>query len=334
MPLLVHVRNKLNNTATPYEVQWDTTYEEFYTMVETKTGLLVGRVVLECEGDELTRDSTSFGAGGMLDNAEIVQSVEKEVTVHSADEIRDRAAELNSLFKENPEYLLIAYVTELEHFCGGASVIHCVPCLRRLSLRCKTATSIPSAFLQGCSLTEIDLTALMCITSIGSGFLGRSTDLTSVSLPEAPLLTSIGPMFLHSCMSVRSVALGPLRSLVSVGSWFLTRCSSLVSVDLRPLTRIAFIGDGFLRDCTGLQDVDLSSLAKVNRIGALFMSGCSKVRCIRLPSDPCVMNKLRAVAFSPALRKEIERKQGLPAANFFFFFFFFYSVPPSPPTQN
>ena len=109
------------------------------------------------------------------------------------------------------------------------------------------------------------------VTTIGDGFLAYST-LTTVDLSGFIPLTSLGDDFLRDCYSITSIDLSGLSQVTSIGSSFLSGSSSITSIDLSGLSQVTRIDIAFLQWCSSITSIDLSGLSQVTRIGDGFLA--------------------------------------------------------------
>ena len=139
------------------------------------------------------------------------------------------------------------------------------PELACLLLQAEVSPIIPCAFLEGTSITQLDLSAVSTVTHIES-------------------------YFLQNCSSLTSVDLSSLR-LEYIGQYFLLNCASLTALDLPSLNRLEYIGDDFLRNCASLTSLDLSSLKKVTHIGQRPFTKCRNLQTIHLSGCSAVVSR-------------------------------------------
>ena len=153
-----------------------------------------------------------------------------------------------------------------------------------LLLQAEVATVIPSCFLEGTSITRLDLSAVSTVTRIEDNFLYECSSLTSLDLSSFNSLEHVGDFFLYEGSSLTVLNLSSLEHLTHVGDGFLYNCNSLTSVDLSSFNSLTHVGDTFLQDCTGLTSLDLSSLKHLTCIGSFFLWGCTSLTAIDLSS--------------------------------------------------
>ena len=150
----------------------------------------------------------------------------------------------------------------------------------------QNATAILHTFMARCpSLTQLDLTPLSNITTIGDGFLTHS-GLQYLDLASFSKLTTVGDNFLLKCSSLISINL-QLPVLSTIGKSFMANCSKLISVDFAHLGAVKSIGAAFMAYCLSLSaPIDLSPLREVRTVGPRFLAGCRKAVDI----SPLVVN--------------------------------------------
>jgi hypothetical protein len=144
-------------------------------------------------------------------------------------------------------------------------------------------TSIGDNFMYDCrSLTSIDLSLLLNVQSIGNYFMRGCEGLISIDLSGLSNVQSIGDNFMRSCLSLTSIDLYQLSKVQSIGNDFMRFSSSLTSIDLSGLSNVQSIGNSFMYGCLRLTSIDLSGLSNVQSIGNFFMSGCEGLISIDL----------------------------------------------------
>lgn len=154
--------------------------------------------------------------------------------------------------------------------------------------------SIGDGFLSFCYyLSDVDLSSLTQVKSIGNGFLMDCTALSNIDLSSLAQVKSIGNGFLSGCAALSDVNLSSLTQIETIGNEFLFGCRTLTDVDLSPtiLTQVKTIGNGFLGHCHGLTSIDLSSLTQVKSIGNKFLFNCVTLSDIDLTS----LDKIKSV---------------------------------------
>ena len=143
---------------------------------------------------------------------------------------------------------------------------------------------IDKAFLYGCyGLTNLNLSGLSKITSIGDGFLYACIKLPSVDLSSMTLLSKIPSNFLDCCEELKEVKFPKLDFITSIGDYFLNGCVQLDSVDLSTLKKVETTGESFLASCLSLTSVDLSNSLSLNSIDEKFLDNCKNLTTIKLP---------------------------------------------------
>ena len=158
------------------------------------------------------------------------------------------------------------------------------PEVARLLLQAEVATVIPDEFLEGSSLTRLDLSAVSTVTRIGGNFLSGCSSVTALDLSSLTTVTHIGYNFLSRCKSLTAVDLSSLDSITHTGDGFLSRCWSLTALDLSSLNRLEWIGDDFLKECSSLTELNLTSLNSITHTGDGFLSGCWSLTALDLSS--------------------------------------------------
>ena len=134
-------------------------------------------------------------------------------------------------------------------------------------------------------ISEIDLSPLSNLTTIGNEFLFEFNTLTSIDLHPLSQLTTIGDYFLYLCSNLKAIDLSQLSKLTTIGDYFLSYCGRLEAIDLSQLSKLTTIGHCFLEGCTKLISIDLSSLTNIRSIGDRFLSECTQLRTIYLPTS-------------------------------------------------
>ena len=144
-------------------------------------------------------------------------------------------------------------------------------------------TSIGNEFLSTCKyLQNIDLTPLSNLTSIGNGFMKRCMSLTRINLSNLSNLTSIGDYFLAGCENLRTINLSNLSNITSIRDNFLAGCENLKTINLSNLSNITSIGNEFMKGCISLHSIDITLLLNITSIGSYFLSGCENLGSINL----------------------------------------------------
>ena len=132
------------------------------------------------------------------------------------------------------------------------------------------------------NITNIDLSPLSNITSIGDGFMVYCSELESIDLSPLSNITSIGYNFMYDCSRLESIDLSGLSNLTSIGNYFMYNCSRLTRIDLSPLSNITSIGNNFMYSCGELRSINLSGLLNLTSIGNGFMNSCTELTSIDL----------------------------------------------------
>ena len=144
-------------------------------------------------------------------------------------------------------------------------------------------TSIGNSFIYHCDkLESIDLSPLSKVTSIGTGFMNYCLKLTSIDLSPLLNITSIGNGFMYSCSGLTSIKLSGLSKLTSIDEDFMCNCSKLTSINLSELSNLTSINYNFMCNCSKLTSIDLSKLSNVTSISNNFMNNCSELTSINL----------------------------------------------------
>ena len=146
-------------------------------------------------------------------------------------------------------------------------------------------TTIGDNFLSRCSsITALDLSGLNAVTAIGCEFLSDCSSITALSFSGLNTVTTIGVNFLSRCSSITALDLSGLNSVTTIGNYFLSRCSSITTLDLSGLNAVTTIGNYFLSRCSSITALDLSGLNSVTTIGNYFLSRCSSITTLDLPN--------------------------------------------------
>eukprot|EP00658_Telonema_sp_P-2_P041054 TRINITY_DN29361_c0_g1_i3.p1 TRINITY_DN29361_c0_g1~~TRINITY_DN29361_c0_g1_i3.p1 ORF type:complete len:129 (-),score=37.20 TRINITY_DN29361_c0_g1_i3:227-613(-) len=102
------------------------------------------------------------------------------------------------------------------------------------------------------SLTAIDLSPLVKVTSVGGRFMSGCVSLTSVDFGSRSLclITTLSPHFMSNCTSLKSIDLTSLSNITTIQQHFLANCTSLTAVDLSPLVSLTTaVDDTFMSGC-------------------------------------------------------------------------------------
>jgi uncharacterized repeat protein (TIGR02543 family) len=172
------------------------------------------------------------------------------------------------------------------------------------------ATVCCDDFLYGfTALTDIDLSPLSGLTSVGNNFLDTCTGLTAVDLSPLSGLTSVANNFLSNCVQLQTLNLAPLSKVVSVGDSFLYSCEQLQTLNLAPLSGALSVGNNFLAICSGITSLDLTPLSGLDRIndGFLTFTGITSLDLAPLSGVLSIGDSFLGLCFS------LEELSNLPA---------------------
>ena len=131
-------------------------------------------------------------------------------------------------------------------------------------------------------ISEIDLSPLSNLTTIGNEFLFEFNTLTSIDLHTLSQLTTIGDYFLYSCGRLEAIDLSQLSKLTTIGDYFLSYCGRLEAIDLSQLSKLTTIGHCFLEECTQLRTIYLPTSTNITVIPSSFLRGCISLKKIDL----------------------------------------------------
>ena len=99
--------------------------------------------------------------------------------------------------------------------------------------------------------------------------------LSQLDISALPSLRTIGMCAFYQCESLRSVSLAGLPLLESIGTF--CECGHLSSIDLSGLPSLRTIGNCAFRKCRSLQAVSLANLSLLESIGDKAFSGCGQL---------------------------------------------------------
>jgi hypothetical protein len=208
--------------------------------------------------------------------------------VVKAEEVSGRMNDINRLFKESPESVLVVD-------CGDANKIGDKGFCRYIDAKNKTkytfpqsvhkvsfvgpkVTKIESSFLDGCKgLISVDLRPLRNLEDIGDYFLSRCSGISTLDLTGLDNIKSIGKSFLSVCTDLKKLDLSAFKNLTDVGSSFLYNCTNLAFLDISGFGKVEKLGYSFLSGCRALKSVDLSSLNNLQTIEGSFLRGCESI---------------------------------------------------------
>ena len=188
------------------------------------------------------------------------------------------------------------YIGQYRYCCNDFIFLEKIPLLKHLNVSQKnknitnidltllsSIVSIGNNFLYGCSsLTKIDLTPLLKLKLIGNSFLDKCSSLIEIDLTSLSKVELIGDNFLYECSSLTKIDLTQLLNIVSIGNSFLLGCSSLTEIDLTQLSKIKLIGNSFLYRCSSLSGINLTPLLNIVSIGNNFLCKCNRLEEIDL----------------------------------------------------
>eukprot|EP01060_Flectonema_neradi_P028015 TRINITY_DN3768_c1_g1_i1.p1 TRINITY_DN3768_c1_g1~~TRINITY_DN3768_c1_g1_i1.p1 ORF type:complete len:296 (+),score=41.81 TRINITY_DN3768_c1_g1_i1:165-1052(+) len=83
----------------------------------------------------------------------------------------------------------------------------------------------------------------------------RGSLVTNVGLTGLSNITSIGDDFMTLCSSITTLDFSCLTNLTKIGNFFLAACSSLTSLDLTSFCNVIIVGEYFLARCPSLRMV-------------------------------------------------------------------------------
>eukprot|EP01060_Flectonema_neradi_P027516 TRINITY_DN3711_c1_g1_i1.p1 TRINITY_DN3711_c1_g1~~TRINITY_DN3711_c1_g1_i1.p1 ORF type:complete len:383 (+),score=37.61 TRINITY_DN3711_c1_g1_i1:57-1205(+) len=146
-----------------------------------------------------------------------------------------------------------------------------------------SVTSIGVRFLMDCkSLVELNMSQFKTLSSIGLSFCSGCDSLTKIDLSTMTSVTSIGDHFLHACSSLQELSMAGFQSLRCINKCFLYGCKQLTSLDLSGLVNVRSISDSFLGECSSLVSLDLCALRSVEYIGDYFLFRCASIEDLNL----------------------------------------------------
>ena len=141
----------------------------------------------------------------------------------------------------------------------------------------------PDAILsQNQKLTDVDLTFLGDVTTVGRWLLSGCIALKTVNLSPLVNVTVIRGGFLSGCRGLTDIDLTVFSNVTEVGGTFLNDCSSLCSLDLSPFAKVKSVGPSFIGSCPSLEEMDLTPMVSLERIDLSFMESCSGLTTIDL----------------------------------------------------
>jgi hypothetical protein len=132
---------------------------------------------------------------------------------------------------------------------------------------------IPSHFMYGTNLSEIDISMLHELTEIDGVFIAHSPTLTNLILPNNSKIAKIGDTFLYGTEAMQSFELSNKTCPVlrSIGDYFMCESRNLYNITISDLPELETIGTSFLARTYDLEKLKIKNLPKLTRIDPHFI---------------------------------------------------------------
>jgi hypothetical protein len=140
-----------------------------------------------------------------------------------------------------------------------------------------------NSLIKNRNITEIDLSPLFNIKSIGYNFLAGCKNLINIDLCPLSNIQIIGNFFLNNCQGLTTVDLSYLSNLKSIKDNFMCSLKKLENIVFPITSQLESIGNNFLSECAILKKIDLTNLKNLRSIGNNFMSSCKILNNIVFP---------------------------------------------------
>lgn len=123
-----------------------------------------------------------------------------------------------------------------------------------------------------CNFLRIRIHNLPQCAKIEDGFF-HGKDFTEIDLSGLFNVKTIGRSFLRRCRYLTELDMQPLRRLEIIENYFLTGASSLKKIDMSNMRKLKSIGDFYLSSTKELYIADLTHLISLTEVGWYFMRG-------------------------------------------------------------